>query len=575
VAELTWAKNLDKDMGRYKVYRSLTPLTGYQEVGAIELNVFQDRNLANETSYYYKVSAMDLAGNESKLSDSVRVIPITPGPTPVKGALAGEIIWFAGASPYVIEGEVVVEPGATLTIAPGTLIRSKGEGISVLGKLIARGDGQSLITFEAASPGQEWKGLFFKSTMNEDSVVEFSKITGAAVAITCLSSSPFIAQSDLSRNQVGLRISEPFSRPRVQGNDISSNRLTGVEILSGAAPILEDNVIRGNQKDGILSREANPSILKNRILNNGDAGLRLLSSSGKLAQNSIHDNGKYEIYNSLEKDVQVEALDNWWGTTEGSKVTERIFGRVDYGRILDGPFPQGKPVELPILKSPLGGLIGRDSFLILANSPYVVQREVIVDEGASLFIQPGVTLRFNPGTSVTVRNGGIDARGTPDRWITFTSSSSSPSPGSYPAAVRFEQPARVASFFRYCILEFAETALEIAQGAPDIDHCLIRQNGQAGIRVTQEGAPKVSFSTFFRNAGTGALVAIGAARPKISRNNFQENPFAIQSQSSIYLDARENWWGAAPPSDALFLGEINLKPWLEKPEPEAFSGRKP
>jgi hypothetical protein len=141
--------------------------------------------------------------------------------------------------------------------------------------------------------------------------------------------------------------------------------------------------------------------------------------------------------------------------------------------------------------------------------------------------------------------------------------------------VRFEQPAQVASFFRYCILEFAETGLEISYGAPDIDHCLIAQNGQAGIKVTHEGAPKISFSTFANNAGTGAIIALGSARPKISRNNFQENPFAIQSQSSIYLDARENWWGGTPPPESLFLGDINLKPWLERPEPEAFAGRKP
>jgi parallel beta-helix repeat protein len=98
---------------------------------------------------------------------------------------------------------------------------------------------------------------------------------------------------------------------------ISGNTLAGVEISGGAAPLLEENEIRGNQKDGIESREANPSIHKNQILNNGEAGLRFLSSSAFLSQNNIHDNGKYEVFNSLEKDVPVEASDNWWGTQEG------------------------------------------------------------------------------------------------------------------------------------------------------------------------------------------------------------------------------------------------------------------
>ncbi len=575
LVDLSWAKNTDKDLAKYKIYRSPTPLTGYQEVVTTELTLFQDRNLTNEMSYYYKISAVDLAGNESKLSDLMRAMPVAPGPTSVKGVLVGEITWFAGASPYLIEGEVVVDPKATLTIEPGTVIRSQGEGVSVLGKLIARGDQESMIIFESAAPDKEWKGIIFNGTKNEESTIEFSKITGARAGITCRSSSPLIARNDLSKNQVGLRISEPFSKPKIQGNVISGNTMAGVEISAGAAPLLEENEIRGNQKDGILSQEASPSIFKNRILSNRDSGIRFLSSSARLTQNNINDNGKYDIYNSLEKDVPVEANDNWWGTKEGLKVIDRIYGRIDYQRVLDAPYPQGKPMELPILKSPLGGLLERDSFLTLIHSPYILEKDVVVDEGATLFIQAGVTLKFNPGTSLIVKNGGIDARGKPDRLITFTSNSSSPSPGSYLSAARFEQPARMASFFQYCILEFAETGLEISYGAPDIDHCLIAQNGQAGIKVTHEAAPKISFSTFARNAGTGAIVALGSARPKIYRNNFQENPFAIQSQSSIFLDARENWWGGSPPPESLFLGDINLKPWLERPEPEAFAGRKP
>jgi len=39
-------------------------------------------------------------------------------------------------------------------------------------------------------------------------------------------------------------------------------------------------------------------------------------------------------------------------------------------------------------------------------------------QGAILFIEPGVTLKYNPGTSILVR-GGIDARGTEERVITF------------------------------------------------------------------------------------------------------------------------------------------------------------
>jgi hypothetical protein len=61
----------------------------------------------------------------------------------------------------------------------------------------------------------------------------------------------------------------------------------------------------------------------------------------------------------------------------------------------------------------------------------------------------------------------------------------------------------------------------------------------------------------------------------MNRNNFIDNPFAVQSFSSIYMDARENWWGSSPPKESLFLGEINYKPWLDTPEAGAFQRREP
>jgi len=376
IVDLKWSKNVDKDIGKYKIYRSITPLTGYREVGSTELTTFQDKNLENEKSYYYKVAALDLAGNESKLSDLTKAIPVTPGPTPVKGMISGDVTWYAGASPYIIEDEVLVGSQATLTIEPWTVIRSKGEGISVLGKLIARGDQTSLIGFEPAAPGQKWKGVIFNCTKNDDSAIEYTRIKGALTGITCLSSSPLISHNEISNNHIGLQVSESFSKPKIFGNVIASNFSSGVEISAAASPNLEENEIRGNRQDGVFIKEAQPVLAKNWILNNQEAGVRIFSSGSQLLNNNIHDNGKYDVYNNPPKDVKVEANDNWWGTKEGLKIIGKIFGRVDYHRILDAPYPQGKPLELPILKSPLGGLVERDSFLTLAHSPYVVGKDV-------------------------------------------------------------------------------------------------------------------------------------------------------------------------------------------------------
>ncbi len=69
--DLYWAKNTDTDLKGYNVYRSDSPTGIYQKVNSrlIEgTSYFEDVGLQIETSYWYKVSAIDQSENESNLS---------------------------------------------------------------------------------------------------------------------------------------------------------------------------------------------------------------------------------------------------------------------------------------------------------------------------------------------------------------------------------------------------------------------------------------------------------------------------------------------------------------------------
>jgi hypothetical protein len=89
-----------------------------------------------------------------------------------------------------------------------------------------------------------------------------------------------------------------------------------------------------------------------------------------------------------------------------------------------------------------------------------------------------------------------------------------------------------------------------------------------------DATSQLFYNTFAENHGEGAIKCVGMANPKISRNNFFDNTFAVQSFSSIYVDARKNWWGNNPPDPKMILGEnINIKPWLENEESKAFRGK--
>ena len=58
--------------------------------------------------------------------------------------------------------------------------------------------------------------------------------------------------------------------------------------------------------------------------------------------------------------------------------------------------------------------------LTLADSPYYIENDVLVEPEGELFIQPGVTLKFAAGVGITVR-GVLTAEGLPDNKIVFTS----------------------------------------------------------------------------------------------------------------------------------------------------------
>jgi hypothetical protein len=209
-----------------------------------------------------------------------------------------------------------------------------------------------------------------------------------------------------------------------------------------------------------------------------------------------------------------------------------------------------------------------------------VAKDVVIDGGATLYIEPGVTILYDQNTSITTEDGGIIARGTKDSPIVFTASGASPSPGFYTSAVRLKgKGSTVNSFFTYCVVKYADTAFDIHFGTPEISFCYIAKNAQSGLFARNDSAPKISYSTFADNLGEGGIKAVGMSRPKINYNNFIKNEITdIQAFSSIRIDATQNWWGKAPPDESNIFkhndDSINMKPWLTSPEEKAFIEKK-
>jgi hypothetical protein len=161
----------------------------------------------------------------------------------------------------------------------------------------------------------------------------------------------------------------------------------------------------------------------------------------------------------------------------------------------------------------------------LAHSPYYLDNSLVVDEGHTLEIQPGVKVAIRGPYFIDV-NGNIEAIGEEDDTITFTRSNplvkwnSLRIPGMYPDAD--------SSLFSYCIFEnsYANSAVPMGYnggGAVKIgnfdrvrfSHCLFRNNlvnvygaypPSGGALALWTASPLIEYCTFFANrAGLDSL----------------------------------------------------------------------
>ncbi len=77
IVTLDWSDNSEADLAGYNIYRSITPGSGYvkQNVSLLSDSNFTDSSVINGTPYYYVVTAVDDANNESGYSNEVFVTP--------------------------------------------------------------------------------------------------------------------------------------------------------------------------------------------------------------------------------------------------------------------------------------------------------------------------------------------------------------------------------------------------------------------------------------------------------------------------------------------------------------------
>ncbi len=107
----------------------------------------------------------------------------------VSGTVAANTSW--NADTVVLSGDVVVNNGVSLTVAPGTRVEAAGQyQIVINGRIVASGTGSDSVLFTAQDTAAGWRGFAFNSSTSNDTtlfslcVIEHAKKTGNGGAIS-------------------------------------------------------------------------------------------------------------------------------------------------------------------------------------------------------------------------------------------------------------------------------------------------------------------------------------------------------------------------------------------------------
>ena len=252
-------------------------------------------------------------GSGSQWVDTLGPVKIGE-PTLLPSKISKNTVLNAARSPYLVEGALVVLPGARLTVQPGTVIWFRKLGLVVKGELQINGTEAEPVSFSSLG-SDNWKGIFFdkSKTVNH---MQYCQISNAEFGIRA------------SASTVNLK------------NCIFQDNVWGIVIEEGKTEI-HNSLVRTSDKIGIAARRAQILVRNSVITENGSGGFILDKSKAQIEQNNISNNGNWaiKVVNSANG---VKAANNWWGVDDPEQT--EIIGKMTIQPVLE------KPIDFKIAK---------------------------------------------------------------------------------------------------------------------------------------------------------------------------------------------------------------------------------
>ncbi|MBC7258724.1 MAG: S8 family serine peptidase [Chloroflexi bacterium] len=214
----------------------------------------------------------------------------------VSGTIATDTIWTSDKV-YVVNGNVGIAPGFTLTIQPGTEVKFNGNyALNVGGTLVADGSAEQPIVFMPYSSEGSWSRIYFDDpsadavsdgagVYQSGSILRCVRIQGASNGIECSGATPYLAS--LTTDGGGINCTLGSTAFWLLDSDVK-----GSVSATGAGHVWRSTISDGNLSLGSLSNVLTSTVAGTINLRDGSlvsgtsAGSAITISGGGVVENS-------------------------------------------------------------------------------------------------------------------------------------------------------------------------------------------------------------------------------------------------------------------------------------------------
>jgi hypothetical protein len=433
-------------------------------------------------------------------------------------AISGDTTWAAAASPYHTTCEVKVPAGVTLTIEPGVTVQFGANHNIQVAGMLKAVGSADTPIIFEAATPGQSWGSIQLAAGSGPSEIGFAQFTGGGAR---------------RLEMLGIATNDAL----VHDADFGKGAGVAIEIRNASPTVRDSRFVQA-----VANSTQPPAAL--RIIGNSDP---------VVLGNFFQSNNTYGVY------MDMNASPHFAGN-------RFLYNGFD-GVMVSGTAT--RDVRWP-------GLGPR------AWAYQVTRTQLAVEQGATLTIGAGATVKFAPGLGMQVR-GTLAVHGEATRPVLFTTNQQVVKPGSWreiyfmPQSADYDEPSGLGSIIDHAIYEYGGSQpngeIWIQDASPLISNTVLRQSGQRGLVVNGSSArPTLVADTFVDNTAdpTGiGLYVYGGAAPDVSWSVFTNNLVGLRTETgaqphvgphnrfegnktyglfnqddAICLDASGNDWGA-------------------------------